>query len=516
MGNWVWPLPGYSRISSPFGPRNCPFHGRETHTGTDLPAPYGTKILAARPGTVTNAKMTSGYGNLVIISHGNGIQTYYAHCSSILVRSGSKVSAGQVIARVGSTGPSTGNHLHFGVKVNGSFRNPMSYVSPSDTASRYTGPSGGSDSASQAETNESLSAAVGQGENTKEITVVKTVSTVGKVGTHDSSLASQGSVQNTGYELLMQHGSQIYQPEVEGAVTLEYARKDAPGKMQFTVYKDAILKIAEGDPVRFRVDGKNTFFGYVFTFARKATDLYSITAYDQLRYLTNKDVMSYKKKTYSQVLKMIAKQYKLSCGSIANTKYVIGRRLEEGTLMDILANAANITHKHTKKTYALYDDFGKLTLKDSSKMKLPILIDMDTMEDFDYSSSIDSNSYNRIKLYRDNEKSGVREAFVRNGTAKQKQWGILQYTSKATGNSKAEIKQEAKKLLSKYQKISRSLSIKNCLGDRRVRGGSSIMVMLNLGDKSLSEYMQVEEVVHTFEAGHHFMDLKLSGGAFAV
>lgn len=99
------------------------------HKGLDIAAPYGTPVKAAAAGTVTQAGWNSGgYGYLVVISHGNGVETYYGHCSSIAVTKGEKVSAGEVISYVGSTGDSTGNHLHFEIRVNGVTQNPENYV----------------------------------------------------------------------------------------------------------------------------------------------------------------------------------------------------------------------------------------------------------------------------------------------------------------------------------------------------------------------------------------------------
>ena len=128
-GNFIWPV--YGHITSSFGYRSI-FGSYSYHSGLDIATSYGTAIVASDGGTVVFAGRATGsywsYGNLVIIDHGNGIQTYYAHCSSVLVSAGDKVYQGQTIARVGSTGRSTGNHCHFEVKVNGTSRNPYSYL----------------------------------------------------------------------------------------------------------------------------------------------------------------------------------------------------------------------------------------------------------------------------------------------------------------------------------------------------------------------------------------------------
>lgn len=128
---FIWPCPGYTRISSYFGPRPQPTPGASTnHKGIDLAAPYGTSIMASAAGIVTTSQYSNSAGNYIVIAHGNGVSTVYMHCSSLLVSAGTTVEQGQVIAKVGSTGYSTGNHLHFGVIKNGSYTDPLGYVSP--------------------------------------------------------------------------------------------------------------------------------------------------------------------------------------------------------------------------------------------------------------------------------------------------------------------------------------------------------------------------------------------------
>lgn len=99
-----------------------------THTGIDIGAPTGTAIKAAASGTVTFSGWKGSLGKLVVITHENGIQTYYGHCSQLIASAGDKVSAGQVIAKVGSTGRSTGSHLHFEIRIKGASINPQSYI----------------------------------------------------------------------------------------------------------------------------------------------------------------------------------------------------------------------------------------------------------------------------------------------------------------------------------------------------------------------------------------------------
>ena len=126
---FIWPCPAYTRISSYFGPRPQPVPGASTnHKGVDLAAPYGANILASAAGVVTTAKYSASAGNYVVIAHGNGTSTVYMHASALLVSVGQTVEQGQVIAKVGSTGYSSGNHLHFGVIKNGSYVDPLGYI----------------------------------------------------------------------------------------------------------------------------------------------------------------------------------------------------------------------------------------------------------------------------------------------------------------------------------------------------------------------------------------------------
>lgn len=128
-GELQWPVPlDYTKVTSGFAWRTSPITGRkELHNGIDIPAPLGTSVYAANTGTVVIATWHYSYGNYIMIDHGGGIMTLYAHNSQLLVSVGDKVKKGQVIAKVGSTGDSTGNHCHFSVRNNGSFIDPMQY-----------------------------------------------------------------------------------------------------------------------------------------------------------------------------------------------------------------------------------------------------------------------------------------------------------------------------------------------------------------------------------------------------
>lgn len=129
-GELAWPVPGYTRITSKYGMRTHPITGvYKLHTGVDISAPMGANFVAANDGIVVKAQYNSAYGNMVVIDHGGGVSTLYAHGSEIPVQVGQTVKRGEtIVLKVGSTGYSTGAHAHFEVRLNGIVTDPMPYI----------------------------------------------------------------------------------------------------------------------------------------------------------------------------------------------------------------------------------------------------------------------------------------------------------------------------------------------------------------------------------------------------
>ncbi len=128
-GELAWPVPGYTKITSNYGMRVHPITGQyKLHTGVDISAPIGANFIAANDGIVIKAEYNTAYGNMVIIDHGGGISTLYAHGSEILVTVGQTVKKNEAILKVGSTGYSTGPHAHFEVRINGVVTDPLPYI----------------------------------------------------------------------------------------------------------------------------------------------------------------------------------------------------------------------------------------------------------------------------------------------------------------------------------------------------------------------------------------------------
>lgn len=314
-------------------------------------------------------------------------------------------------------------------------------------------------------------------------------------------------------ELIIQNGTKAYLPVVEDTIEWTTERKGVPGKLAFKILNDGHIDIQEGNAVRFKYDDKNVFFGFMFEKGTDKSKEVSITCYDQLRYLKNKDTYVYTNKTAKGFIKMVADDFGLRCGNLIETSWTISNRVEENkTLFDMFQNALDITLQNTGELFVLYDDFGKLTLDHIQNMRIPLLIDEETSEDYDYKSSIDGEVYNQIKLTYDNEKTGKREVYISKDSNHINEWGLLQYYETIDENTNEKSKANA--LLSLYNKKIKSLKIKNVLGDVRVRGGSSVIVRLTLMDIKIDSFMIVEKAKHTFTNNSHLMDLELKGGVF--
>lgn len=309
--------------------------------------------------------------------------------------------------------------------------------------------------------------------------------------------------------LYIQNGQTVYEPVVEGSITWETQRKGQPGKCSFTVIPDNKLKIEEGNAVRLDVKGNPVFFGFIFERSWNRDGEMKVTAYDQLRYLKNKDSYNYTNLNAGQVIQMIAGDYNLQVGTLADTGQLLTRNEKDSSLFDIILNALDLTMIYTGKIYVLYDDVGKLTLQNAEDMKLDIMIEEETGQDYDFKISIDSNTYNQIRLYYDNSDTKKRETYLVKDTGNINKWGVLQLDESIEKGVDGQA--VAERYLALYNQPSKSLSIKGAFGDARVRAGCLIPVFLDIKDMRLKNYLLIESVTHKIEEGIHTMDLKLKG-----
>ncbi len=257
-------------------------------------------------------------------------------------------------------------------------------------------------------------------------------------------------------------GTKVYFPAVEEGIEWTTQRRGAPGKLIFKVLQDEVLDFSEGSAVRLKVDGKGIFFGFVFSRKRDKENIVAVTAYDQIRYLKNKDTRVYENRTASQFIRAAAADFSLRAGDIEDTRYVIPSRVEENTsLLEMIENALDLTLQNTGEMYVLYDDFGKLALKNLSAMYVGepgayLVIDRESGENFEYASSIDSNTFNKIKLTFDNEDTGHREVYMVQDGSNINKWGILQYFDTLQKGENGRAKTDALLKLYNKKKIGRA------------------------------------------------------------
>ena len=313
-------------------------------------------------------------------------------------------------------------------------------------------------------------------------------------------------------EIIIQNGKKLYAPEVLEDIEWQTERAGEPGKLTFKVIWDSKLNIEEGNAVRFKWNKTGVFYGFVFKIKTDKDKILTITAYDQLRYLKNKETYVYSNKKASDVVRMIAKDFSLNAGSIEDTNYTIPSRTEDNqSLFDIIQNALDVTLTNKATMYVLYDNFGKLTLKSLDKMKTNILIDEETAETYDFETTIDK-SYNKIKLVYDNQETGKREVYITKHSKNMNKWGVLQYYDTLQDKENGAVKAET--LLKLYNQKQKKLTIKNAFGSLKVRAGSMVVVNLNICGTKVKNYMLVETCKHTFKVNEHRMELKLRGGEF--
>ena len=321
-------------------------------------------------------------------------------------------------------------------------------------------------------------------------------------------------IPNGEVEVLITNGTNSFTVPVQDGMKIVWERTGTPGKLTFEAKYEKKFKVAEGNSVLVIVDGTIFFYGFIFTQQMSKNGIVSYTAYDQLRYLKNKDTMIYKKKTANQVIKTIAEKFNLNCGKLADTVYRMSAIEDNETLFDIIQNILDETLLVKNKVYVLYDKAGKLRLSDISDMKVnACLVDEETGEDFTYKTSIDSDVYNQIKLVYENKEKGSYDLYVSRHSKNINKWGMLQYTEKIDDPDVGKLKSQA--LLKLYNQKQRTLTITGVIGNIKIRAGSLIPVILKLMDIKIANYMLVEKVTHTFKNRQHSMDLVLSGGDFS-
>ncbi|WP_366290274.1 hypothetical protein [Paenibacillus sp. AN1007] len=227
--------------------------------------------------------------------------------------------------------------------------------------------------------------------------------------------------------------------DIAGDISYKTSRIGKPSSLEFTLIKGSIFQnrkfsYENGYVVRYSHGKEGIFYGYVFSVDSSKDESVKIKAYDQTRYLTANQTYQFVNATAADVIKRIAADFQLKTGELKQPKYVIPRMLfDNKKLMDMICEALDRTLIYGGKNYIFYDDFGRLTLRDVEEMPYGFVIgDHSLLTDYSYTRSIDEQTYNKIKLYRDNKDTGKRETFVHQDSGSIRRWGLLFCTKKRT------------------------------------------------------------------------------------
>jgi len=302
--------------------------------------------------------------------------------------------------------------------------------------------------------------------------------------------------------------------EIASDISWTTSRVGRPASFEFTligsaIFQDRTFAVNNGDIVRVTKDGVNVFYGYVFSIDMNQDAEIGIKAYDQVRYLLNKDTFVFKNQTIGDIIREIAKKFELKTGRIDDTGYKIPSMIEDGqTLLDIIEKAITLTMSATGQFYVFFDDFGELSLRDVRSFDAGIYVgDGSLMTAFEHTRDIDSDTYNRIKLYRDNQQTGRREIYMAQDSANIAKWGVLQlYESVDENMNAAQIGEMLDRMMKLKNREQRTLKL-DAIGDIRVRSGMYLPIIIeSLG---INQPMMVDEVKHRFDGANHTMSLTL-------
>ena len=380
---------------------------------------------------------------------------------------------------------------------------------------------------------------------------------------------------NLTYELTVRNQKDMLLIEPQDGITLDRSPDLAPAKLTFNVLKDPLLDIQEGDLVNFKVNGELIFVGYIFEKSRSKNNIIQVTCYDQCRYLKSEGYYIFDgKNSASELIIALSKDLGIKLGEIAPTEYKISRVFDGKSYQDILLTMLKLTSinspkipvkalnakktktlnpdkyrggysgldnvrmdkdSHAERTlnpekadhtfdeistdvkrkpiYVAYDDNGLLTVKELNDMVTDILIDASQVEDYEYISSIDRNTFTQILVVRE-AKTGSdkhKEAYRTGGAyalEETKRWGVLQKVYKPDEKDLNAI-EKAKTMLDNLARKTHTLRLKGCLGRTIIRPGSGIWLNFDIGDQILNELVYVQAVTHNFSNNKHTMDLDI-------
>lgn len=304
-------------------------------------------------------------------------------------------------------------------------------------------------------------------------------------------------------KFLVEVDGQMYEiSELVTSVSYTDKLNDGCSKLEFS-YIDDDLGIQNGSVVQFRYNGANIFYGYVFKHSQNKQKEITVTAYDQLRYCKAKDIVVVKSgETLTNLVNKMCNYFSLNKGYIAKTGYALPTTVhDDKTWLDIIYTAISDTLMNTGKWYCLRDEFGSIAIKDLEELQLNLVLGDESLAyDYEYEKSIDDETYNQIKISIPNENTGKYESYVVKDSESISKFGLLQYLEVLDKDANpSQAKSKADMLLKLYNREMETLEL-DCLGDVRVRAGTSFFGQIE--DISLNKRLIVREVTHKFIPVH--------------
>lgn len=278
-----------------------------------------------------------------------------------------------------------------------------------------------------------------------------------------------------------------------------------PDPLKFPINNGAVVRVME--------EKQGIFYGFVFDVKGGRKDTVTIKAYDQLKYLMYNDTFVKKKMPASQAITEILKKYNCVIGSIAGTQVALPGIVEDDKkALDVITQYLDNTLTASNKIYVLFDNFGKVDLRLADNMRIRpedfYIGENSLLYDYEYEASIDDDTYNQIKLVRDNEKKSKREVFIAKDSGTIAKWGMLQKFRKVDDSMKdAEVKKLAENLLQLHNREKKSIKL-SAIGNWRVRAGR--FMYFRIDKYGIKRYFLIDEVEHEWNEGVHTMDLKVS------
>lgn len=302
-------------------------------------------------------------------------------------------------------------------------------------------------------------------------------------------------------EFLVKVKGKVYEiSQLVSKITYKDTLNNGCSSLEFT-YINKDLDITNGSVISFQYNSAKIFYGFVFKISREKGNEISVTAYDQLRYCKAKDIIVVNNDTVTTLATRMCNYFHLKKGEIGNTGYKLSTEVKDNSSwLDIIYSGISDTLTNKGEWFSLRDEFGFISIRNLDSMKLNLILgDKSFAYDYSYEKSIDSDTYNQIKIYAKGETNADNQFVVTNDTNSVSDYGLLQYYEASDNMNISKAQSKSKTLLKLYNRESETLTLK-CLGDTRIRAGVSFYAKID--DINYNQRLMVKSVTHNYLPVH--------------